>query len=104
MTQVVQGAVAASSTCARRKDGAVWCWGYNGEGEVGDGTGVNSVVPVLVPGLSSSGWIVGGSSESCSIATDSTVACWGRNFHGKFGNGTTLTAWIPTPLGGVTGL
>jgi hypothetical protein len=30
-------------------DGAVWCWGENGEGQLGNGSRVNSLVRVRVP-------------------------------------------------------
>ena len=36
---------------ARKGDGTVWAWGYNGDGQLGDGTTTNRLVPVQVPGL-----------------------------------------------------
>ena len=47
--QLVAG---GESTCRLRTDGTVECWGYNGEGELGDGTTVSSRVPIPVAGLS----------------------------------------------------
>src|SRR6185295_10497834 len=39
--------------CALRTDGTVWCWGtFNVFGTLGDGTGVDSPVPVQVSGIS----------------------------------------------------
>ena len=44
------GVVAISAgqnhTCALKNDGTVWCWGYNGEGQLNDGTLQNSATPV----------------------------------------------------------
>ncbi len=40
MTQVTVG---HDHTCALKSDGTVWCWGYNGNGELGDGKNRRSV-------------------------------------------------------------
>lgn len=41
----------APTYCARRRDHSLWCWGFNSGGRLGDGTDVNSAVPVQVQGL-----------------------------------------------------
>ena len=35
-------------SCATRVDGSLWCWGYNGFGELGDGTLDNRKTPTRV--------------------------------------------------------
>jgi len=36
-------------SCATRTDGTLWCWGYNGDGELGTGTTTSHDTPQQVP-------------------------------------------------------
>ncbi len=42
---VVGASAGAGHTCAPTADGLLWCWGANGSGQLGDGTGVPKAVP-----------------------------------------------------------
>ncbi len=48
---VLQVAPGWRHTCALRADGGVRCWGWNEDGELGDGSTMQRVTPVAVPGL-----------------------------------------------------
>jgi len=41
-------ALGADHGCARTKDGSVYCWGANPQGQIGDGTTQNRLIPTLV--------------------------------------------------------
>lgn len=51
LTGVVGLAAGYLHTCAWQADGVVWCWGFNDEGQLGDGTMTNRLTPVRVVGL-----------------------------------------------------
>jgi len=75
-------AAGPASGLALRRDGTVWSWGSNDDGELGRGvTGKDSPIPAQVPGLQHITAIAMGYSHSLALARDGVVWEWG--------NGTT---------------
>ncbi|MCC6901410.1 MAG: hypothetical protein IT377_20725 [Polyangiaceae bacterium] len=88
--------------CARTASGAVYCWGYNGSGQLGIGSGVeNSPTAAPVVGLTDAVWLSGGQSHACAVRKGGTVRCWGRNYFGQLGDGTTVDQDAPVTVVGV---
>jgi alpha-tubulin suppressor-like RCC1 family protein len=94
----IGGARDVGYTCAKTTSGGqdnLYCWGYNGNGELGDGTQISKRVPTPVSGMqgvqikqlalsSSTG------SQSCALmggTNDGRIWCWGYNRYGSVGVG-----------------
>jgi len=82
--------------------GAVYCWGHNSVGQLGDATTTERLTPVPVAGGVTFATVSTGYLHTCGVGTDGAVYCWGYNFDGQLGDGTTTDRSSPTPvLGGL---
>lgn len=97
-------AAGASHTLALKTDGTVWGWGYNGLGQLGDGTNTNRVTPVKIPSLANVTAIAAGGSHSLALKSDGTVWAWGNNNNGQLGDGSTLYHIVPQQIAGLSGV
>ncbi|MEI2779670.1 MAG: hypothetical protein V9G19_27680 [Tetrasphaera sp.] len=76
-------------TCAVEVGGAVWCWGSNASGQVGDGNeALAQPRPSRVPDLSAT-HVFAGMDDTCARAADDTLRCWGTNAGAQLGTGET---------------
>ena len=94
---------------ALKSDGTVWTWGYNGHGELGDGTTANKAIPVQVKGANGEGYlsdivaISAGNNHSLALKSDGSLWTWGYNYYGQLGDGTTTQRNTPVQVKGVGG-
>ena len=105
----LEGAVAVATggsfACAVLVDRTVRCWGQNSCGQLGDGTTVDSAVPVPVVGLAGVARIAAGTGFACAALADGSARCWGANGFGQLGGGTiSECALAPVPVAGLTGV
>ena len=83
-------AAGGNHTCAVTTAGAVFCWGDNISGQVGDGTTLKRTTPVVVSGQGSGVQSIAlGFYHSCALSTGGAVSCWGYNAVGAIGDGST---------------
>ena len=81
--------------------GRVFAWGWNGNGQLGDGTTMNKSSPTLI---SFNGLEVGesiekvnaGENHSLAVTTLGRVFAWGLNNYGQLGDGSTSQRNLPT--------
>ncbi|MGH9176060.1 MAG: RCC1 domain-containing protein, partial [Vicinamibacterales bacterium] len=82
-------------------NGAVWSWGLNDAGQLGDGTTTNRGTPVQVAGADGTGHLTGmtsiaaGAKFSLAVKSDGSVWAWGENAGGQLGNDTTTNSTLP---------
>ena len=88
-------------TCAVLDNGSARCWGYNGLGQLGDGTTTQRNSPVAVSGLGSVKTISAGKNYTCAVLDNSSARCWGSNSNGQLGDGTTTTRTVPFAVSGL---
>jgi alpha-tubulin suppressor-like RCC1 family protein len=110
------GATLGGHMLALLNDGTLRAVGLNKEGQLGDGSTVNSLVPVAVSGLSGVTAVSTSFTHSLALLSDGSVRAWGSNRFGELGTstppscGTKLnplacaTVPIPVSLQGVTGI
>jgi len=76
-------------TCAIRAGGALYCWGTNNFGQIGNGTigGVVTTPHNVDPGTT---WtsISAGLFHTCGIQAGGALYCWGNNYFGQIGIGS----------------
>lgn len=98
ITNVVALAGGGEHTCAVLADGRVQCWGVNENGQLGDGTTTDSLVPVSVSGIANATAVTAGREHTCALLADGQVQCWGVKI---IANKSGTVSLVPEPVSGI---
>jgi alpha-tubulin suppressor-like RCC1 family protein len=93
-----RGLGAFEHTCAIM-EGRLYCWGDNGDLQLGLGDHEVRSSPTPVAESSLFLEVCAGDSHSCALRADGMVLCWGDNFHGELGVGDNTPRDRPTEVG-----
>lgn len=92
-------------TCAIVETGALYCWGFNDTGKLGDGTQTQRPSPTRIGAAIGDGaWtkVSTAWNHTCGITTGGALYCWGNNLDGQIGRGNDDPAFpfrSPTQVG-----
>ena len=92
-------------TCVVRADGTMRCWGFNGNGGLGEGNFNQRLQPSVTPsvvGVTDAVEVVAGRTHTCARRSTGEVLCWGANDHGQVGDRTTDDRNVPVPVEGLS--
>lgn len=111
ITGAVRVASGGAHTCALRGTGEVACWGYGGDGQLGNGANGDSTTWVPVSGIPGQSLttphedyavdLATGYRHSCAVRASGKVACWGANVVGQLGDGTVSPSSTPVEVLGL---
>lgn len=102
-TLIKDFAVGGYHACAVSTDDDIYCWGFNREGTLGDGTLTDSGTPVKVlageiPANSQIVDIESGWYFTCAKTDENKVYCWGANSGQELGNDSGVDSNTPVEI------
>lgn len=98
------GGATNQSSAALTEDGTLYMWGYNHDGQLGNGTTDNQALPVKTLENVKEAYISKkhGRGSSAAITKDGYLYMWGDNAFGQLGNGTTEDQTTPAKVEGLS--
>jgi alpha-tubulin suppressor-like RCC1 family protein len=90
----VQISSGTAFSCGIKTDGSAWCWGLDGNGQLGDGATTGPQInPSAVSSAGTNIWtqISVGALHACGLQNDGRIYCWGSNTNGRLGTGGGAT-------------
>ncbi len=83
-----------------KKNGTLWSWGNNSNGNLGNGSTSWAFTPIQIGTANDWQSVAAGSGHSLAIRADGSLWAWGSNSYGQLGDGSTaLTRTTPVRIG-----
>ena len=102
--KAIQISTGYNYACALLVTGVVKCWGWNGNGQLGDGTNIERGSPVPVLGLPLPAvQICTGRAHTCALLQNASVYCFGSNGAAQLGDDTGADRYTPVAVVGMGG-
>lgn len=82
------------------RNGRVFTWGFNSQGQLGQGTKGHVTVrkPAMIDGLDGVTAVAAGLTHALALRSDGTIRSWGGNSSGQLGNGNGFDSAFPVGL------
>ena len=89
----------AAHTCGLSKSGALYCWGSDNAGQVGDGSAASDPVP-SPKRIGAAAWssVSAGGEHTCAVSAGGLLGCWGSDASGQLGNGSGGSQAVPRQI------
>jgi alpha-tubulin suppressor-like RCC1 family protein len=91
-------AAESDHTCGRTAGGAVYCWGADDLGQLGNGVAPARTTPSRVTGAPALAMVSPGGRFTCALASDGDPYCWGSGASGRLGNGSDDDSAVPVAV------
>ena len=104
LAEVTDISAGGSHSCALLTGGAIKCWGWSGDGQLGDGTITDHTSPVDVSGITNGLSLGLGLKHTCAVLMSGAIKCWGSNDSGQRGDenhGYGARSTFPIDVGGI---
>jgi alpha-tubulin suppressor-like RCC1 family protein len=89
-------------SCARKRTGAVVCWGNNDFGQLGSGTMSTWTTRTPVKDITGAIDLGSGVAHSCAATSSGVVRCWGDNAANQTGHAQGKLHRVPVPAAGIS--
>jgi alpha-tubulin suppressor-like RCC1 family protein len=82
-------------TCGIKTNNSLWCWGNDGDGQLGNGASGSQTSPFAVnDGGATWKMVSAGSGFTCGLKTNNSLWCWGRDSDEQLADGAGATSQL----------